>query len=255
MANDVEITLESNPASADAARFADYRAAGVNRLSLGVQALNDADLKMLGRLHDVAEAKAALKLAHEEFRPRLARSDLCAARSDASQRGATKLKEALAFGTEHLSLYQLTIEPATPFATLHRTGALTIPDDDRAAALYETTQEMTRSRRPSRPTRSPTMRARARRRGTIFSTGATAPMPASVPARMAGSISDGKRIATSDRAPARTLARDRRARRPRPHRAKRDRARRRRARTSADEPAPRRRARPRRLSRALGNGA
>src|SRR5580704_4867495 len=67
MANDAEITLESNPASADAARFRDYRAAGVNRLSLGVQALNDADLKMLGRLHDVAEAKAALKMAQESF--------------------------------------------------------------------------------------------------------------------------------------------------------------------------------------------
>ena len=66
-ANDVEITLEANPASADAARFADYRAAGVNRLSLGVQALNDADLKMLGRLHNVAEAKAALKLAMANF--------------------------------------------------------------------------------------------------------------------------------------------------------------------------------------------
>ena len=80
--NDVEVTLESNPASADATRFADYRAAGVNRLSLGVQALSDKDLKMLGRLHNVAEAKAALKLAMNEFRARLARPHLCAARSD-----------------------------------------------------------------------------------------------------------------------------------------------------------------------------
>jgi putative oxygen-independent coproporphyrinogen III oxidase len=139
--NDVEITLESNPASADAGRFADYRAAGVNRLSLGVQALNDADLKMLGRLHDVAEARAALALAQKNFtRVSL---DLIYARPDQSVAAwRAELKEALAFGTEHLSLYQLTIEPATPFAVLHRTGSLTIPDDEQAVALYETTQEM-----------------------------------------------------------------------------------------------------------------
>jgi putative oxygen-independent coproporphyrinogen III oxidase len=141
-ANDVEITLESNPASADAARFADYRSAGVNRLSLGVQALNDADLKALGRLHDVAEAKAALKLAQKNFdRVSL---DLIYARSGQSvEAWRAELAEALAFDTEHLSLYQLTIEPATPFALLHKTGALTIPGDDLAASLYETTQELT----------------------------------------------------------------------------------------------------------------
>lgn len=141
-ANDVEVTLESNPASADAARFADYRSAGVNRLSLGVQALNDADLKMLGRLHDTEEAKRALALAQRTFER--VSLDLIYARPDqsvAAWRG--ELKEALGFGTEHLSLYQLTIEPATPFATLHRTGALTIPDDDHAVALYEATQELT----------------------------------------------------------------------------------------------------------------
>ena len=139
--NDVEITLESNPASADAGRFADYRSAGVNRLSLGVQALNDADLKMLGRLHDVAEAKAALALAQRNFdRVSL---DLIYARPDQGVAAWRKeLKEALSFGTEHLSLYQLTIEPATPFAVMHRSGRLKIPDDEQAAALYETTQEM-----------------------------------------------------------------------------------------------------------------
>jgi oxygen-independent coproporphyrinogen-3 oxidase len=140
--NDLEVTLESNPASADAARFADYRAAGVNRLSLGVQALNDADLKMLGRLHNVEEAKRALNLAQKTFdRVSL---DLIYARPDqTAEAWRGELKEALSFGTEHLSLYQLTIEPATPFATLYKTGALVIPDEDRAAALYETTQEMT----------------------------------------------------------------------------------------------------------------
>jgi oxygen-independent coproporphyrinogen-3 oxidase len=142
MANDVEITLEANPASADAARFADYRAAGVNRLSLGVQALNDADLKALGRLHNAQEAKAALALAMGNFdRVSL---DLIYARPGQSEAGwSAELKQALGFGTDHLSLYQLTIEPETPFALLYRSGALTIPDEDLAAGLYETTQELT----------------------------------------------------------------------------------------------------------------
>lgn len=144
MANDAEITLEANPASADAARFADYRAAGVNRVSLGVQALNDADLKKLGRLHDVAEAKAALKMAMGTFER--VSLDLIYARpgqTDAAWRA--ELHEALSFGTEHLSLYQLTIEPETPYALLHKNGQLQIPDDDIAAGLYETTQELTQA--------------------------------------------------------------------------------------------------------------
>jgi oxygen-independent coproporphyrinogen-3 oxidase len=141
MANDVEVTLESNPASADTARFADYRAAGVNRLSLGVQALNDADLKMLGRLHDVAEAKRALGFAQRTF-ARVSLDLIYARPGQTAAAWRTELSEALAFGTEHLSLYQLTIEPATPFAALHRTGALKIPDEDHAAELYEVTQEL-----------------------------------------------------------------------------------------------------------------
>jgi putative oxygen-independent coproporphyrinogen III oxidase len=142
VARDVEVTLESNPASADAERFRDYRVAGVNRLSLGVQALNDADLKALGRLHDVAEAKAALALAMRNFE-RVSLDLIYARPHQTAAQWRDELREALAFGTEHLSLYQLTVEPATPFATLARTGALTVPDDDTAAALYETTQEMT----------------------------------------------------------------------------------------------------------------
>lgn len=142
MANDVEVTLESNPASADATRFADYRAAGVNRLSLGVQALNDSDLKMLGRLHNAAEAKAALALAMKNFER--VSLDLIYARPDQTlTQWRGELAEALAFGTDHLSLYQLTIEPATPFFTAHRTGKLKIPDEDHAAELFETTQAMT----------------------------------------------------------------------------------------------------------------
>jgi len=141
-ANDVEVTLEANPASADAARFRDYRAAGVNRLSLGMQALNDRDLKMLGRLHDVAEARAALKLATANFNR--VSLDLIYARPDQTLDAWRKeLEEALAFGTEHLSLYQLTIEPATPFYQLHRSGTLKVPDEGLAADLFELTQEVT----------------------------------------------------------------------------------------------------------------
>ncbi len=142
LTNDIEITMEANPASADAARFADYRAAGVNRLSLGMQALNDADLKFLGRLHNAGEAKAALALAMRNFER--VSLDLIYARpgqSDAQWR--EELQQALAFGTDHLSLYQLTIEPETPFALLHKNGQIRIPDDDLAAGLYETTQELT----------------------------------------------------------------------------------------------------------------
>jgi putative oxygen-independent coproporphyrinogen III oxidase len=143
-ANDVEVTLESNPASADATRFADYRAAGVNRLSLGVQALNDKDLKLLGRLHDVAEAKAALKLAMNNFER--VSLDLIYARPDQTiEAWRRELGDALAFGTDHLSLYQLTIEPATPFFTLYKNGSLHIPDEDLAAELFEATQEMTQA--------------------------------------------------------------------------------------------------------------
>jgi oxygen-independent coproporphyrinogen-3 oxidase len=144
LASDAEITLESNPASAEAARFRDYRVAGVNRVSLGVQALNDADLKFLGRLHNVADAKAALAMAMDVFdRVSL---DLIYARPRQTVAGwRAELAEALDFGTEHLSLYQLTIEPGTPFATLAREGRLVTPDEDIAAALYETTQELTES--------------------------------------------------------------------------------------------------------------
>ena len=141
-APDLEVTLEANPASVEAAHFRDYRAAGINRLSLGMQALNDADLKRLGRLHNAAEAKAALAVAQRVFdRVSL---DLIYARPEQTREGwKRELSEALAFGTEHLSLYQLTIEPATPFAALQRSGQLEVPDDETAAELYELTQELT----------------------------------------------------------------------------------------------------------------
>jgi oxygen-independent coproporphyrinogen-3 oxidase len=142
LANDLEVTLEANPASADAARFADYRAAGVNRLSLGMQALNDADLKFLGRLHNAAEARAALDLAMKHF-DRISLDLIYARPNQSDAQWREELRQALSFGTDHLSLYQLTIEPETPFALLYRNGELRIPDDDLAAGLYETTQELT----------------------------------------------------------------------------------------------------------------
>jgi putative oxygen-independent coproporphyrinogen III oxidase len=141
-ANEVEVTLEANPASADAARFRDYRAAGINRLSLGMQALNDKDLKMLGRLHDVAEAKAALKLAMANF-DRVSLDLIYARPEQTLAQWREELREALSFGTEHLSLYQLTIEPATPFFQLYRSGELKIADEGLAAELFEATQELT----------------------------------------------------------------------------------------------------------------
>jgi putative oxygen-independent coproporphyrinogen III oxidase len=140
VAPDVEITLEANPNSAEADRFRAFAASGINRLSLGVQALDPAALHFLGRAHDRAEAVAAIGRAREAF----ARFsfDLIYARPDqtvlAWQR---ELDEALKLAGDHLSLYQLTIEPGTAFAALAGRGALVPPDEDLAAALYETTQE------------------------------------------------------------------------------------------------------------------
>jgi oxygen-independent coproporphyrinogen-3 oxidase len=142
MANDPEITLEANPASSDAARFAEYRAAGINRVSLGVQALNDPDLKALGRLHDRKEALAALKLAQNIF-PRVSLDLIYARPQQSESRWRDELQEALSFGTEHLSLYQLTIEPQTPYALQQQKGRLHIPGDDCAVALFQMTQEIT----------------------------------------------------------------------------------------------------------------
>lgn len=140
----IEITLEANPASAEAARFRDYRKAGVNRLSLGVQALRDSDLKFLGRLHTVEDAKAALKAAMACFER--VSLDLIYARPAQTPDGwRAELGEALGYGTEHLSLYQLTIEPGTPFAISASAGTLELPDEDRAATLFEITQELTES--------------------------------------------------------------------------------------------------------------
>jgi putative oxygen-independent coproporphyrinogen III oxidase len=138
-ADDIEITLEANPSSVEAARFADLSVAGVNRVSLGLQALDDQALHFLGRAHDVAEGLAALETAQANF-ARVS-FDLIYARPDQSEAGwAAELDRALSFGTEHMSLYQLTIEPGTRFATLVQNGSLKPLDDDRAATLFETTR-------------------------------------------------------------------------------------------------------------------
>ncbi len=132
VADDAEITLEANPSSVEAVRFRGYRAAGVNRVSLGVQSLIDADLKALGRLHNAAQAREAVKIAREVF-PRLS-FDLIYARPGQSLNGwRAELEEAIAMASDHLSLYQLTIEPGTPFAALHASGKLVVPEPDALA--------------------------------------------------------------------------------------------------------------------------
>nr|WP_317893651.1 radical SAM family heme chaperone HemW [uncultured Sphingomonas sp.] len=138
----IEITLEANPSSVEAARFADLAAAGVNRVSLGLQALDDQALAFLGRAHGVDEGLAALATAQRHF-GRVS-FDLIYARPGQSLAAwEAELDRALGFGTEHLSLYQLTIEPGTRFATLAAKGQLTLPDEDLAADLWETTQAHT----------------------------------------------------------------------------------------------------------------
>ncbi len=139
---DIEITLEANPSSVEAARFAGFAAAGVNRLSLGLQALDDADLKLLGRPHDLAQGLAALAVAQKHF-ARVS-FDLIYDRPGMTLDSWTaELGRALGFGTDHLSLYQLTLEPGTRFTALHAKGQLTMPNADTSADLFELTRAMT----------------------------------------------------------------------------------------------------------------
>lgn len=137
-----EISLEANPTSVEQGRFEGFRAAGVNRLSLGMQSLNDADLAALGRRHDAATARAALALAKRIF-PEVSSDFIYARPGQSVPAWRGELREILDIAGNHLSLYQLTIEPETRFFDLARTGKLTVPDDDAAADLYELTGEMT----------------------------------------------------------------------------------------------------------------
>jgi oxygen-independent coproporphyrinogen-3 oxidase len=141
VAPEVEVTLEANPTSVEATRFRGYRAAGVNRVSLGVQALDDGSLKELGRLHSAQEALAAVAIARANFE-RYSFDLIYARPRQTPQQWQSELKHAIAEAAEHLSLYQLTIEPDTPFATLHKAGKLITPDDDTARILYDLTQEI-----------------------------------------------------------------------------------------------------------------
>ena len=141
VADDAEITLEANPTSVEAGRFRGYRAAGVNRVSLGVQALDDRVLAELGRMHTAREALAAVDVARTVF-GRYS-FDLIYARPNQEPKAwAEELKTALAEAGEHLSLYQLTIEPETPFAALYAAGRLRLPDEDTSRALYDVTQDI-----------------------------------------------------------------------------------------------------------------
>jgi oxygen-independent coproporphyrinogen-3 oxidase len=141
VAADAEITLEANPTSVEAGRFRGYRTAGVNRVSLGVQALDDRALAELGRLHSAREALDAVGIARGVFE-RYSFDLIYARPLQTPQDWAAELTSALAEAGEHLSLYQLTIEAETPFAALHSAGKLKTPDDDSARALYDTTQEI-----------------------------------------------------------------------------------------------------------------
>jgi oxygen-independent coproporphyrinogen-3 oxidase len=141
VARDVEVTLEANPTSVEAERFRGFRAAGVNRVSLGVQALDDTSLKELGRLHSADEAMKAVGIARSVFE-RYSFDLIYARPHQTPAMWAEELKRAIAEAAEHLSLYQLTIEADTPFFALHESGKLVTPDEDTARAFYDTTQEI-----------------------------------------------------------------------------------------------------------------
>ncbi|MFG1403289.1 radical SAM family heme chaperone HemW [Xanthobacter sediminis] len=142
LAAGAEITLEANPTSVESARFHGYGAAGVNRVSLGVQALEDDDLRNLGRMHTVEEALKAVGIARAAFE-RVSFDLIYARPRQTPEAWARELERALAEGCEHLSLYQLTIEPGTPFERLYGAGKLILPDDDLSRALWDVTQEVT----------------------------------------------------------------------------------------------------------------
>ncbi len=145
VARDAEITLEANPGSVEAGRFKGYRASGVNRVSMGLQSLRDDDLKKLGRIHTVAESKAALDVARSTFE-RFSFDLIYARPGQTPEAWRAELTEALDLAGDHLSLYQLTIEPDTPYAALHAAGKLVVPDADAALALWDVTQELTEAR-------------------------------------------------------------------------------------------------------------
>ena len=142
ISNEVEVSLEANPSSVEAKRFRGYRSAGVNRVSLGVQSLDDSQLRFLGRLHSAAEARQAISIAREIF-PRMSFDMIYARPGQEVLQWERELSEAISLCADHLSLYQLTIEQGTPFFDLRKAGKLNPPKEELAAELYECTQEVT----------------------------------------------------------------------------------------------------------------
>lgn len=136
-----EITLEANPSSVEADNFVGFRAAGINRVSLGVQSLHDDQLRFLGRLHNAEEARAAIEIANSNFE-RVSFDLIYARPGQTLEEWRAELTDAFALAAGHLSLYQLTIEPGTAFFRLHEAGKLQVPQDDDAVALFELTQEL-----------------------------------------------------------------------------------------------------------------
>jgi putative oxygen-independent coproporphyrinogen III oxidase len=144
LANDVEVTLEANPGSVEAARFEGYATAGVNRVSLGIQSLDPDDLRRLGRMHSVEEAAKAIAIAQSTF-DRVSIDLIYARQNQTLPAWRDELRRALDFGTSHLSLYQLTIEDGTVFGQMHAKNLLRgLPEEDLAADMFELTQEVTR---------------------------------------------------------------------------------------------------------------
>ncbi len=140
--NDMEVTLEANPGSVEAGRFVGYRDGGVNRISMGIQALNDADLQRLGRIHSVAEARQAFDIARKTF-DRVSFDLIYARQNQTLDAWTSELNEALSMAIDHLSLYQLTVEQGTAFGDRYERGKLRgLPEDELAADMYEVTQEI-----------------------------------------------------------------------------------------------------------------
>lgn len=142
VADDLEVTLEANPSTVEADRFRDFRAAGVGRLSLGVQALNDADLRFLGRRHDAGEALRALEIAGELF-PRFSFDLIYARPGQTPESWRAELERALSLAGDHLSMYQLTIEDGTAFAPAYARGDFELPPEDAQADMFEITRDLT----------------------------------------------------------------------------------------------------------------
>jgi oxygen-independent coproporphyrinogen-3 oxidase len=191
---DVEVTLEANPTSVEATRFRGYRAAGVNRVSLGVQALDDASLKELGRLHTAQEALDAVAIARQSFE-RYSFDLIYARPRQTPQQWAAELKRAIAEAAEHLSLYQLTIEPDTPFARCTSRQARHARRRHRPRALRLDAGDL-RRRRAARPTRCPTTRGPAPNAGTTWCIGAAHEYAGVGPGAHGRLDIDGRRHAT-----------------------------------------------------------